>query len=144
MKNLKSITHENCKESSSLILRTRNLRKPSRMLVTRNWKQQWLLLCLARKCKNSQKCGSRGKSNKIKSKLACILEADESTRLRVEEPLPNHHEDHIAGKRRQFAAALQFGSQISSNALKPMKIPEAKAVVDQVMEKFGENFGVEP
>ena len=41
---------------------------------------------------------TRGKSNKIESKLACILEASESTRLRVEESLPNHHEDHITGK----------------------------------------------
>ena len=36
--------------------------------------------------------------NKIKTKLACILEASESTRLRVGESLPTHHEDHIAGK----------------------------------------------
>ena len=49
---------------------------------------------------------SRGKSNEIKSKLACILEASESTRLRMEESLPNHLEGHIAGKRRQFNATL--------------------------------------
>ena len=42
-------------------------------------------------------CGS-GASNKVKSKLACIWEASESTRLRMGELLPNHHEDHIAGK----------------------------------------------
>ena len=41
---------------------------------------------------------TRGKSNETKSKLACILEASESTRLRMGESLPNHHEDHIAGK----------------------------------------------
>ena len=39
-----------------------------------------------------------GQSNKIKSRLACILEAGESRRLRMGESLPNHHEDHIAGK----------------------------------------------
>ena len=48
-------------------------------------------------CKIMKNCGS-GASNKIKTKLACILEADESTRLRMGESLPNHHEDHIAGK----------------------------------------------
>ena len=49
-------------------------------------------------CKNWKKnCGSGG-SNKIKTKLACILEADESTRLRMGNSVPNHHEDHIAGK----------------------------------------------
>ena len=47
--------------------------------------------------KNNKNCGN-GASNKVKSKLACILEADESTRLRMGESLPNHHEDHIAGK----------------------------------------------
>ena len=52
-------------------------------------------------CKASKKGkhgATRGKSNEIKSKLACVLEASESTRLRMEESLPNHHEDHIAGK----------------------------------------------
>ena len=49
-------------------------------------------------CKITKKnCGSDA-SNKIKTSPACILEADESTRLRMGESLPNHHEDHIAGK----------------------------------------------
>ena len=48
--------------------------------------------------KNSQHGVTRGKPNEIKSKLACILEASESTRLRTGESLPAHHEDHIAGK----------------------------------------------
>ena len=48
--------------------------------------------------KNSQNGVTRGKSNEIKSKLACNLEASESTRLRMGESLPNHHEDHIEGK----------------------------------------------
>ena len=48
--------------------------------------------------KNSQHGATSGKSNEIKSKLACILEASESTRLRMGESLPTHHEDHIAGK----------------------------------------------
>ena len=47
--------------------------------------------------KNNQNCGN-GASNKVKSKFACILEASESTRLRIGESLPTHHEDHIAGK----------------------------------------------
>ena len=48
--------------------------------------------------KNSQHWVTHGESNEIKSRFACILEASESTRLRVEEPLPNYHEDHIEGK----------------------------------------------
>ena len=52
-------------------------------------------------CKTNKTCKhgvTRGKSNEIKSKLACIFEAIESKRLRMGESLPNHHEDHIAGK----------------------------------------------
>ena len=48
-----------------------------------------------KKCKHGE---TRGKTNQIKSKLACILEACEYTRLRMEDSLPSHHEDHIAGK----------------------------------------------
>ena len=47
--------------------------------------------------KKNKNCGS-GASNKINTKLACFLEASESTRLRVGESLLTHHEDHIAGK----------------------------------------------
>ena len=46
--------------------------------------------------KNSQHGATRGKSNETKSKLACILEASESTRLRMGETPPNHQEDHLA------------------------------------------------
>ena len=35
---------------------------------------------------------------KLKTKLACNLKADESMRLRMGNSVPNHHEDHIAGK----------------------------------------------
>ena len=45
----------------------------------------------------NKNCGN-GASNKVRTRLACILEADESTRLRMGNSLPNHHKDHIAGK----------------------------------------------
>ena len=64
--------------------------------------------------KKNKNCGS-GASNKIKTKLACILEASESPRLRVGESLPTHHEDHIAGKG-DNSLALQSVSQIYSYA----------------------------
>ena len=48
--------------------------------------------------KNSQNWVARGKSNEIKLKLACIFEVSESPRLRMGNSVPNHHEDHIAGK----------------------------------------------
>ena len=58
----------------------------------------WLLLCLANLCKQWKNCGRPVDPTRSKQRLACILEADESTRLRMGESLPNHHEDHIAGK----------------------------------------------
>ena len=49
-------------------------------------------------CKIMKKnCGSGG-SNKIKTKLACILEADESTRLRMGNSVPNYHETILQEK----------------------------------------------
>ena len=75
---------------------------------------------------------------KLKTKLACILEADESTRLRMGNSLPNHHEDHIAGKGDN---SLQHYNLVRKFILMPqaMKIPAAKAAVDKEWEKL-ENF----
>ena len=79
-------------------------------------------------CKTSKKCEhgeTRGKTNEFKSKLACILKASESTRLRVVESLPNNHEDHVAGK---FDNSLQQYNLVHKFILMPqaMKIPAAK------------------
>ena len=49
-------------------------------------------------CKIMKKNFGSDGSNEIKTKLACILEADESSRLRMGTSVPNYHEDHIAGK----------------------------------------------
>ena len=85
-------------------------------------------------CKISRNCGSRA-SNKIQTKLACILEADESTRLRMGESLPNHHEDHIAG---EGDNSLQHKNLVHKFIPMPqaMKIPAAKAAVDKELEKL--------
>ena len=85
-------------------------------------------------CKILKNCGS-GASNKIKTKLACILEASESTRLRMGESLPNHHEDHIAGKGEN---SLQHFILVTSLflCLKLWKNPSAKEAVDKEREKW--------
>ena len=57
--------------------------------------------CQAMLCKTSKTCKhgvTSGKSKEIKSKFACILQASESTRLRVGESLPTHHEGILQGK----------------------------------------------
>ena len=72
---------------------------------------------------------------KLKTKLACILEADESTRLRMGESVPNYHEDHIAGKAEN---SLQHYNLVHKFIPLPqaMKNPEAKAAVDKECEKL--------
>ena len=79
--------------------------------------------------KNNKNCGS-GASNKIITRLACILEAGESTRLRMVESLPTHHEDHIAGKGNN---SLQHHNLFHKFIHMPQatKIPAAKAAVDK-------------
>ena len=63
------------------------------------------------------------------------MEASESTRLRVEASLPNYHEDHIAGKGNH---SQQYENLIHKFIPVPqaMKIPAAKAAVDQEWEKL--------
>ena len=84
--------------------------------------------------KSNKNCGS-GASNKIKTKLAWILEASEPTRLRMGNSLPNHHEDHIAGKGDN---SLQHYNLVHKFIPMPqaMKIPAAKAAVDKEWEKL--------
>ena len=48
-------------------------------------------------CKKSKHVET-SKTDDFKSKFSCILEASESTRMRMKECLPNFHEDHIAGR----------------------------------------------
>ena len=85
-------------------------------------------------CKIMKNCGSGG-SDKNKTKLACILEADDSTRMRMGNSLPNHHEDHIAGKGDN---SLQHYNLVHKFIPMPqaMKIPAAKAAVDKEWEKL--------
>ena len=89
-------------------------------------------------CKTSKKSKhgeTRGTTNDFKSKLACILEASESARLRTGESLPNHHEDHIAGKGDN---SLQHYNLVHKFIPLPqaMKIPAAKAAVEKEWEKL--------
>ena len=72
---------------------------------------------------------------KNKAKLACILEADESTRMRMGNSIPSNHEDHIAGRGEH---SLQHYNLVHKFIPMPqaMKIPAAKAAVDKEWEKL--------
>ena len=86
-------------------------------------------------CKIMKKnCGS-GASNQIKTRLACILEAGESTILRMGKSLPNHRGDLVAGKGDN---SLQHCSLVHTFIPMPqaMKIPAAK----EQWTRNGENW----
>ena len=85
-------------------------------------------------CKIMKNCGSGG-SDKNKTKLACILEADESSRMRMGNSEPSNHEDHIAGKGEN---SLQHYNLVHKFIPMPqaMKIPAAEAAVDKEWEKL--------
>ena len=94
-------------------------------------------VALALPCKIMKNCGS-GASNKTKTKLACILEADESE-IRVGNSVPNHHEDHIAGKGNNSLQRYMLVHKFIPTP-QAMKIPEAKAAVDKEWEKLEKRF----
>ena len=86
-------------------------------------------------CKIMKKnCGSGG-SNKINTKLARILEADESTRPRMGNSVPNYHEDHIAEKRDNSLQHYNLGHKFIPMP-QAMKIPFAQAAVDKEWDKL--------
>ena len=130
MKNLNSIRQENYEEFISLILRTRNLRRPSRMLG-RNWKHPWLPLCFARSARV------------IKIWWIMVIPIKTNQNFRAFWKLPNHHEDHIAGKGDNSLEHKNFGSQIYSYALS-YENSCSEGSGGQGMGKIWENFVVEP
>ena len=81
-------------------------------------------------CNKSKHEETRSKTNDFKSKLACILEVIESTRMRMEESQPNYHEDHIAGREDNSLHRYNLVHRFIP-MLQAMKIPAAKAAVDK-------------
>ena len=99
------------------------------------------LLAPAMPCKIMKNCGIGG-SDKNKSKLACILEADESTRMRMGNSELSNHEDHIAGKGENSLQHCNLVHKFCSYA-SSYKNSYSKSSGGQGMGKIGENFGVE-
>ena len=85
---------------------------------------------LCKTCKKSKNGETRSKTHDFKSKIACILEASESTRMRMEESLPNYHEHNIVGNGDN---SLQHYKLVHKFIPMPqaMKTPAAKAPVDK-------------
>ena len=72
---------------------------------------------------------------KLKTKLACILDADDSPRMRMGNSIPHYHQDHIAGKGEN---SLQHCNLVHKFIPVPqaMKIPAAKAAVEKDWENW--------
>ena len=88
--------------------------------------------CKIRRGKHGETCSSSGIRKTI---YACIVEADESTRKRLEETLNEDHADHIAGKGINSLNHDNFVHKIIS-VPQAMKILEAKAAVERKKEKL--------
>ena len=91
-------------------------------------------------CKKSKHGETRSMTNDFKSRFACILEASESTRMRMEESLPKYHEDHIAGKGMKSLSHYNLVHEFIP-MLQAMKIPDAEEAVEKEWEKTRENTG---
>ena len=135
------VTHENCEGSISS-----NPEKKEFTQTIKNARKKleihlWLLLCPAKFWRRI--VGMVRPIKMKKTRLACILEADESKRLREGESLRNHHEDHSTRK--------------GNNSLQSYNLVHKFVPMSQALQKFqqqkqrwtrngkiGEIFGVEP
>ena len=85
-------------------------------------------------CKTSLCPSSRETCRAIgghKTKYACIVEADESMRIRMEGTPHRYHEDPIAGKGTNSLSHYNFAHQFIPMP-QAMKMPEAKAAVEKL------------
>ena len=119
-------THKNCVDS-----------KPSRTHV-RSWKHQLLLLCPVK----LWRIVGVVYPTTFKTKLACILEAQWIHQNAYGEFWTSQSRRPYCRKRWKFITALQFGSQIYSNA-SSCENSGSKSSSGQGMGKIGENFGVD-
>ena len=122
---------EDSEESISLTLRTRNSKKPLGMLE-RNWKHQWLPLCLARLARRARMVARLMISSQ---NLRVSWKPVNSQDCVWGVSLPNHHEDHIAGK---GEISIQHYNLLHKFIPMPqaMKIPAANAAVNKEWEKL--------
>ena len=78
---------------------------------------------------------------KRKTKYACVVDADESTRPRLQGAVHKHYQDHITAKGMN---SLNLYNLVHKFIPMPqaMKIPDGKEAVEKEWEKTGENSGM--
>ena len=126
---------EDWKAYLSLIWKMVNIEKPSKT-QGESWMFQWRRQCFAKEDQRSAPAFRKLKRRVAnptrfqKTKHACIVEAHESARQRLESSLPKDHEDRIAGK--------GYDPTTHDNLVhkfipvpQSMKLPDAKAAVDK-------------
>ena len=83
-------------------------------------------------CKTPVNC--RGKTNrsvgKHKTKYACIVDADDSMRVRLGGVPHRYHEDHIAAKEMNSITHYSLVHKVTPMP-QALKIPDAKAAVEK-------------
>ena len=86
-------------------------------------------------CKTPADCRGETCRNigKRKTKYACIVDADESMRLKLEGVPHGYHEDHVAGRGMNSSSHYNL---VNKFILMPqaMKIPDAKAALEKEWE----------
>ena len=94
-------------------------------------------------CKTPTNCRGETFRSIVKNKTtyACIVDADESMRIRSEGVPHRHHEDHIAAK---GINSLSHYNLVHKFIPMPqaLKIPDAQAAVEKEWGKTGENPGM--
>ena len=115
-------------------LRTRNSKKP-RGMPERNWKHQWLPLCLAR----------RARKTSMERPVARLMISSQNLRVSWKPVNPQecvwknlyqkYHKDHIARKGDSSLQHYNLAHKFIP-MLQAMKIPAAKAAVDKEWEKL--------
>ena len=141
MKNLNSIVHENYEEFNSLTLRTRNLRKPSRMLA-RNWKHQSLPLCIARSARTIRIVGMVVNPIRPNQNLRVLWKP-----VNLQDSVWENHYRIIMKTILQEKETIHCTIIIWFTNLSYASSHEnshSKGSSGQGMVKIGENFGVEP
>ena len=129
------ITHENCEGSISLTRRTWSSRKSSKN-PRRKLETPMAPAMPCKTCKKTKHGETRSKTNEFKSKFACILEASETTRLRMEESLLNCHEDHIAAREGTIHSNITIWFTKFIPMPQALKIPASKAALNKEWEKL--------
>ena len=78
---------------------------------------------------------------KNKANYACVVDADESMRIRLEGSTAQVSRRSHLGKRNKFVEPLQFGTQVCSDASR-IEDTKCKGSSGKIMGKIGEDSGM--